>query len=157
MEKENVLKTNIVTEESEFKKNSIRILKGSSFAIMMSIILLTIFALLLSYTQISENTITPVVITVVGISILLGSTIATRKIKKNGLLNGGLVGFIYIAILYIASSLCRVRFFSKYVFTNHVSNWNHNRNDRWNYRSKFCKIGTKEKTFLFFKVFKRNS
>ena len=150
MENESVLKTNVVTEESELRKNSIRILKGSSFAIIMSVILLTIFALLLSYTQISESTITPVVITVVGISILLGSTIATRKIKKNGLLNGGLVGFIYIAILYIASSLCFVRFFIKYVFFAYVSSWNHNRNDRRNYRSKFCEIGTKEKTSLFF-------
>lgn len=105
MEKENILKSNIIKEESEIKKNTIRIMKGSLFAILVSLILLLIFALLLTYTELSEDTITPVVITIVGISILVGSGISTRSIKKNGLLNGGFVGLIYIFILYLASSL----------------------------------------------------
>ncbi len=36
-------KDNIITEESEFKKNAIRIIKGSIFAIITSAILLLIF------------------------------------------------------------------------------------------------------------------
>lgn len=107
---ENTTKSNIKQERSETTQNLIRIVKGSSFAIITSMILLFIFALALSYTNLSETTITPVVMIVVAISILIGSTISTRKIKKNGLLNGGLVGFIYIIILYISSSLCLVGF-----------------------------------------------
>ena len=103
---ENIIKSNIKQERSQTTQNLIRIVKGSSFAIITSMILLFIFALVLSYTKVSETSITPVVMIVVGISILLGSTISTRKIKKNGLFNGGLVGFIYITILYLASSLC---------------------------------------------------
>lgn len=106
MEKVNTIKPNIVTEESEIKKNAIRIIKGSSFAIIISLILLLIFALLLTYTELSETTMTPVVTTIVGISILVGSMASTRKIKKNGILNGSLVGLIYTVILYLASSGC---------------------------------------------------
>ena len=106
MEKVNTIKPNIVTEESEMKKNAIRIIKGSSFAIIISLILLLVFALLLTYTELSEATMTPVVTTIVGVSILVGSMVSTRKIKKNGILNGSLVGLIYTIILYLASSGC---------------------------------------------------
>ena len=92
------MKNNIVTEESEIKKKILSIIKGCMLAIVLSIVLLTIFALLLTYTTISENTIVPVVLIITGISILAGSTISSRKIKKNGL--------IYIFLLYLASSIC---------------------------------------------------
>ena len=98
-------KDNIITEESEFKKNLVRIIKGSLFAIITSAILLLFFTVLLCYTSLSENTMLPVVLVVTGISILIGSMVSTRKIRKNGILNGGMVGFIYIIILYLISSL----------------------------------------------------
>ena len=98
-------KDNIITEKSELRKNSVRIIKGSIFAIIISFILLLIFAMLLCYTNLSENTIKPVVLVITWTSILIGSMISTRKIRKNGLLNGSLVGFIYIIILYLVSSL----------------------------------------------------
>lgn len=110
MEKDNTIKTNIVTEENKVKKNVINIIKGFTLAIIFSIIFLTIFAILLTYTTIPESTIMPVVLTITGISILIGSTICSRKIKKNGLIYGGIVGFIYIFILYLASSLCLTGF-----------------------------------------------
>lgn len=103
---EKIMKNNIVTEESEIKKKILSIIKGCMLAIVLSIVLLTIFALLLTYTTISENTIVPVVLTITGISILAGSTISSRKIKKNGLICGGTVGFTYIFLLYLASSIC---------------------------------------------------
>ncbi len=105
MEKENIIKQNIYSEESEFKKNSIRILKGAIFSILLSLILLFIFAMLLTYTSLSETTMIPVVTIIAGISIFIGSTISTIKIKKNGLLNGSLVGLIYILLLYLCSSI----------------------------------------------------
>ncbi len=103
---EKAIKSNIVTEESEIKKKIVSILKGSAISIILSIILLTIFALLLTYTTLSESTIVPVVLTITGISILAGSTISSRKIKKNGLICGGAIGLIYILFLYLASSIC---------------------------------------------------
>ena len=64
---EKAIKSNIVTEESEIKKKIVSILKGSAISIILSIILLTIFALLLTYTTLSESTIVPVVLTITGI------------------------------------------------------------------------------------------
>ena len=61
--------------------------------------------MLLTYTNIAESVIKPVIIIVTAISILIGSSLSTLKIKKNGLLNGAIVGFIYIFSLYIISSI----------------------------------------------------
>lgn len=110
MEKESILKANITTEESEMKKKIMAIIKGCLFAIILSIILLTIYALLLANTTISENTIMPVVLTITGISILIGGTISSRKMKKNGLIYGGIVGLVYVFTLYLASSISAVGF-----------------------------------------------
>lgn len=103
-------KTNIKTEESEMKKKVMSVTKGCLFAIIFSVILLTIYALLLVNTTISESTMLPVVLTITGISILIGGTISSRKMKKNGLIYGGIVGLVYILILYLASSISMVGF-----------------------------------------------
>lgn len=92
-------------DKTEFSKNITRVVRGSVIAIFISLILLLIFAMLLTYTNIGENTINPVIIVITGISILIGSGISTLKIRKNGLLNGGLVGFIYILTIYLLSGL----------------------------------------------------
>ena len=91
--------------KSEFSQNCIRIAKGSVTSLIITFILLFVFALLLTYTNIQENVITPVVIIISTISILIGSSISTLKIRKNGLLNGALIGIIYIVTIYILSSI----------------------------------------------------
>jgi len=83
----------------------IRILKGSAISIAVSLVLLIIFAALLTYTNINENTMPTVIIIVTALSILIGSEITTSKIKKNGILNGALVGIIYILLIYLISSI----------------------------------------------------
>ena len=88
----------------------INLIKGVGIAFISTIILLLIFSAILTFTNINEDVINPVIITVTGISILIGSSIGNNKIKKNGLLNGALVGAIYILIIYIISSLLNWRF-----------------------------------------------
>ena len=88
----------------------INIFKGVGIAFIITIVLLLIFSAILTFTNINENVINPVIITATGISILVGSSIGNNKIKKNGLLNGTLVGAIYILIIYIISSLLNWRF-----------------------------------------------
>lgn len=95
----------ISKEDISKEKNSIKIIKGSIIAIILSLIFLTIYAILLSYTTISENTMVPVIITITGISILIGSSISSMHIQKQGMLNGALVGLIYMLLLYILSSV----------------------------------------------------
>ena len=88
----------------------VRILKGSAFSIVTTLVLLIVFAIILTYTNINESTIPTVVIIVTALSILIGSEIATSKIRKNGIVNGMLVGVIYIFLLYIISSIVTKNF-----------------------------------------------
>ncbi len=81
------------------------IIKGTLLSMIATIILLFIYAIMLTYTNISESTIPVVTIIITAISILAGSAITTLHIRKNGAINGGLVGIIYILSLYIISSI----------------------------------------------------
>ena len=90
-----------------FEKNNIfiKILKGVGFSFAFTLICLTIFSALLTYTNLSENLMQPVIISVTGISILAGSFFATRKVGKNGIIKGIAVGLIYILLIYLISSI----------------------------------------------------
>lgn len=92
-------------DKNEWKQNLIRIVKGSIVAIIITLILLFLFASLLTYTSLQETIIIPVVMIITAISILIGSSISTLKIKKNGMVNGALVGMIYMVTIYLISSL----------------------------------------------------
>lgn len=92
-------------EDISKEKNIIKILKGVMISIVISILLLTIYAVILTYTSTSESTIKPVVIIITGISLLIGSFISSMKLKKQGMINGGIVGLIYILSIYIISSI----------------------------------------------------
>ena len=81
------------------------ILKGSLISIIATIVLLTIFATVLTYSNINENSMPTVIIVVTALCILVGSQITTSKIKRNGIVNGALVGAIYILALYLISSI----------------------------------------------------
>lgn len=95
------MENHVQTENKAF----INIMKGVGISFLSTVILLLIFSCILTYSNISENTINPVIIIITAISILLGSSIGNAKIKKNGLINGGGIGGIYILIIYLISSL----------------------------------------------------
>ena len=106
--------------------NAVKILKGFGISCIITLVLLFIFALVLTYTNLGEKTIGPVIIAITGISILIGSSMTTSSIRKNGILNGGIIGFIYILFIYLASSLTgEERLCTKYIFMYHDSNWNY--------------------------------
>ena len=90
-----------------FEKNNgfLKIIKGVGISFAFTLISLTIFSALLTYTSLSENLIQPVIISVTGISILAGSFFATRKVGNNGILKGITVGLIYIVLIYFISSI----------------------------------------------------
>ena len=97
-------------EDTEMKANIIRIIKGSITAIVITLILLFIFSIILTYTSIKESAMSPVVIVITAVSILIGSSISTLKIKKMGLVNGALVGLIYILTIYVITSITGLGF-----------------------------------------------
>lgn len=100
----------MVKVNDENTNNLIRIIKGTLISIVATLILLIIFSAILTYTNISESTIPTVIIVLTAIGILMGSHITTAHIRKNGIINGALVGGIYIIILYLISSIVTKEF-----------------------------------------------
>ena len=102
---------NMVSErKTKEDSNFVRIIKGSILSIILTIICLLIFSLILAYTNIPEKTMIPVITAVTAISILAGSKISVSKIEKKGIINGTLVGLIYILTIYIISSIAKGNF-----------------------------------------------
>ena len=99
---------------SNMEENSLRnskyILKGVAISIIMTLIFLFIFSIILTYTNVSEKLITPFIIIITAISILIGSSIGNTKMRKNGLLNGALIGGIYLVLIYLISSIISQNF-----------------------------------------------
>jgi len=95
---------------SESGNNIKKILIGSGISIIITIIGLIIFASLLTYTSIAESTIPTVTIIITIISILIGSSMCMSTVKKNGIINGVLIGLIYIGFIYILSSVIEGNF-----------------------------------------------
>ncbi len=92
-------------DTSKEEKNIIRLIKGSISSIIISVIFLFVYAIVLTYTTVPESTMPLVITVIIGVSILIGSSISSMKIKKNGFINGGVVGLIYMLFLYISSSM----------------------------------------------------
>ena len=90
---------------SESGNNIKKIVKGSIISIVITLIALVIFAGFLTYTSISESTIPTVTIIIAVISILIGSSLSMTTIRKNGIVNGAIIGLIYIAVIYLLSSI----------------------------------------------------
>ena len=96
--------------EGSLSKGFYNIIKGVIISIIFTLFFLFIFSILLTYTSISESFITPVIIVVTAISIFIGSSIGNIKMKKNGLLNGALIGGIYLLSIYILSGIINQNF-----------------------------------------------
>ncbi len=88
----------------------INVLKGAGISLLTTVILLIIFSLLLTYTNIQENVINPVIIMITAVSILIGSSIGIGKMKKDGLINGAIVGVVYMIVIYLISSILNWKF-----------------------------------------------
>jgi len=100
-----------VSESFNGSGNNIKkILIGSGISIVITIIGLIIFASFLTYTSISESTIPTVTIIITIISILIGSSMCMSTVKKNGIVNGVLIGLIYIGFIYVLSSIIEGNF-----------------------------------------------
>lgn len=95
---------------SESGNNIKKIVQGSIISIVITLIALVIFAGLLTYTNIAESTIPTVTIVITIVSILIGSSLSMSTVKKNGIINGILVGLIYIGFIYLLSSIIEGNF-----------------------------------------------
>lgn len=69
---------------------------------VITILLIMLIALVLVKTNVSENIIGPAIFIITSISIFAG---AMSSIRKNGILQGSLIGIIYIILIYLISSI----------------------------------------------------
>lgn len=88
-----------------FLNSIFKIIKGIVISVLITLFMLFIFSIILTYTNVSEGIINPVIIIISGISILIGSILSTLKIKKSGIIYGGIIGITYFFILYLLSGL----------------------------------------------------
>lgn len=96
------------------KIDFIRILKGVVRAYLFTLFLFLILALLIYFTSVSESIIPKAVIIISAFSIFLSGIDVTRNIDSMGWLHGGLIGFLYIAILLMLSFLIVRSFYFKW-------------------------------------------
>ena len=94
----------ISKETGNTESNNItKILKGSVISIILTIIGLLVYSVILANTEIGESTVT-------SISILIGSILSISRIEKKGILNGAIVGGIYVIVIYLLSSIINSNF-----------------------------------------------
>lgn len=103
-----MINNNIKIENTN--NSAIRILKGVIISFVVTLVSIFIFSIILTYSNISEKIIPIVIIILTFISILIGTIIGVRKISKNGMLNGAIIGGVYVVLLYFISSLLNTGF-----------------------------------------------
>ena len=81
------------------------IIRNVIFSYIITLILIVIYSFVLAFTSVPESSI-PLFTFVSGmISVFMGSSLSLIKIKEKGLINGGIVGLLYILVLYVLSSI----------------------------------------------------
>lgn len=94
------------------------IIKGIVVSYIITIPVFMIFAFILANTEFPEKLISPAVLITTIISLLTAGISATKGTKSKGWLNGCIVGFVYMLILYFASSIAMDNFsIDRYIIT----------------------------------------
>lgn len=90
----------------------INILKGLATSYIFTFISFLIFAIILTFTNISDSSIPNIILVISILSILIGSATCTKFAHSQGLLWGAIVGLLYCLVLYLLSSILLVGFSS---------------------------------------------
>lgn len=103
---------NIISEHT----NIVSMVKGIAIAYLITIPLFVIFAFFLTYMDFPEKFLPSAVIITTLISIIVAGWNSTSRIRSKGWLNGGIIGLMYMGILFFASSLA----YRNYSINSHV-------------------------------------
>ena len=85
-------------------------LKGAALAFVISVILLLICAVIMTYSPIPDGASRGVTIAVSAISILIASVVVARRSRRQGWLSGASCGLLYAVLLYLFGSLIMLDF-----------------------------------------------
>lgn len=83
----------------------ISLIKGLLFSFLLTMIFFIIFALLLTYTDLSEGYIPIVNSIIMVVSIAVGGIVISSNIMNKGWLNGAILGLLYVFIFVICGSI----------------------------------------------------
>mgnify|MGYP004542491209 FL=1 len=84
--------------------------KSLILSILLTFIALLLLSAVLNFTDVSENIISPSIIVISSVCIMIGSFIVSKKIKEKGILNGAILGILYMFVLYIISTIANGSF-----------------------------------------------
>ncbi|WP_409068918.1 TIGR04086 family membrane protein [Clostridium sp. FAM 1755] len=85
------------------KKNTDFIVQGILRAVILTVIMLLLFAVVLTFTDVSEKISSIIYLLITILSIMYGTIYSVRKINKKGWLIGLVISIIYVVIIYIIS------------------------------------------------------
>ena len=94
-----------LNEASQMGAGFARLLKGVAAAYIATVAVFIVFAFILTYTNFPDRLMPSVVVVGTIVSILIAGTLTARGIKSKGWLSGAQIGFAYMLILYILSSI----------------------------------------------------
>lgn len=97
-------------KEKEGVNKFMLMVKGVCISIGLTLVMILILSIVLSFTAIKENVIMPTVIFVSSFSILLGGFLVAKKVDEKGIVYGSILGLIYMLILYLISSILNFDF-----------------------------------------------
>ncbi len=83
---------------------ALELTKGTIFSLIISMILIIVFAIIIRFVNIPDSTIIPINQVIKGVSILVGTIIALRGSTK-GFLKGLIIGILYAILSYIVFSI----------------------------------------------------
>ena len=86
------------------KEKILVMIKGLIISFIITMIFILGLATYIMNNNINDEQISTIIIIINAISILIGTTIATRKLTKNGIINGIIIAGIYIGAIYLISS-----------------------------------------------------
>ena len=98
------MKAKKLEERGAAKSVVLSILKGSVYALCISLVCVLVFAFCLKFTPLSESLITPINQVIKGVSIFLGVLLGLKKQKDMGLASGLLIGLVYTIVAFFAFS-----------------------------------------------------
>lgn len=93
------------TRNNKSQNYSSVFLKCITISFLISIILFILFAVIITFTDISEKSIPIVNSVIMIVSIAVGSMLLSSKISEKGWMNGAFLGVVYVIILMVLSKL----------------------------------------------------
>jgi putative membrane protein (TIGR04086 family) len=103
---------NIINEHS----NIVNITKGIMISYIITIPVFAVFAYFLTLVDFAEDYMPAVVIITTLVSIIFAGWSAASNIRDRGWLNGGIIGFVYMLVLFLLSNIV----FRDFVINRHV-------------------------------------